>query len=191
MEIFGVDEKSVTPEMRAGAKAINFGVVYGQTEWGLAQQTGLTKKDARLFIERYFARYAGVRTYMDRVIEEARQGHGVTTILGRRRFLRGITSKNHAERQMAERMARNTPIQGSAADIIKLAMIRIAGELHGRKLGAKMLLNVHDELVFDVPKKERRAVEAMVVETMEHAMQLSVPLVVTVGWGENWDEAHP
>ena len=92
---------------------------------------------------------------------------------------------------MAERMARNTPIQGSAADIIKLAMIRISEELHRRKLGAKMLLNVHDELVFDVPKKERKTVEAMVVETMEHAMQLSVPLVVTVGWGENWDDAHP
>jgi DNA polymerase-1 len=191
MEIFGVDEKNVTPEMRADSKAINFGVVYGQTDWGLSQQTGLSRRDAKDFIERYFERYRGVETYMKKVIEEAGKGQGVTTILGRRRFLRGIDSKNRTERLMAERMARNTPIQGSAADIIKLAMIKINDEIHRRGMLTRMLLNVHDELVFDVPKKEKKAAEKMVVDIMENVVKLDVPLRVDVGWGKNWADAHP
>jgi DNA polymerase-1 len=191
VEIFGVGEKSVTPQMRANAKTINFGVVYGQTEFGLAQQSGLSRREARVFIEKYFERYGGVKRYMEKVIEEAKEGHGVTTILGRRRFLRAINSDNRTERLMAERMARNTPIQGSAADIIKLAMVKIDEKIREMKLEARMLLNVHDELVFDVPKKERKEVEKMVVEIMEHVVELQVPLAVTLGWGDNWASAHP
>jgi len=191
MEIFGVSEEEVTPEMRSSSKAINFGVVYGQTEWGLSQQTVLTRKEAKRFIEKYFERYKGVQKYMDCVIEEAKKGEGVSTILGRRRFLSGITSRNRNERLMAERMARNTPIQGSAADIIKLAMIGISDVIRKDKLETKMLLNVHDELVFDVPGKEKELLEALVIEIMENVIKLRVPLVVDVGWGDNWADAHP
>ena len=191
MEIFGVSGDEVTSEIRSQAKAVNFGVVYGQTEYGLSQQTGLSMKEARQFIQKYFERYGGVQDYMNRVIEEAHKGQGVSTILGRRRFLRGIDSKNRNERLMAERMARNTPIQGSAADIIKLAMIKINDWIHEQKLETKMLLNVHDELVFDVPKKEEKEVEKMVKQIMETVMELQVPLVVDTGWGGSWADAHP
>ncbi|MFH1438815.1 MAG: DNA polymerase I [Pseudomonadota bacterium] len=191
MEVFGVAGDEVTPEIRSQAKAVNFGVVYGQTEYGLSQQTGLSMKEAREFIRKYFERYGGVQDYMNRVIEEAHKGRGVSTILGRRRFLRGIDSKNRNERLMAERMARNTPIQGSAADIIKLAMIKINDWIHEKKLETKMLLNVHDELVFDVPKKEEKEAEEMVRKIMETVMELQVPLVVDTGWGSSWADAHP
>jgi len=191
MEIFGVKKEDVTPQMRASAKAINFGVIYGQTEFGLAQQTGISKHEAKVFIKKYFERYRGVKEYMDRIIEEAGKGKGITTILGRRRFLRGITSKNKTERMMAERVARNTPIQGSAADIIKLAMVKIDEKFTQKRFSSKMLLNVHDELVFEVPEEEKEEVEREVLEIMENVVKLKIPLVVSAGWGKNWAEAHP
>jgi DNA polymerase-1 len=181
----------VDPELRARAKAINFGVIYGQTDYGLSRQLGISRTEARSFIERYFERYTGVRGYMDRVIEEARSGEGVRTMLGRRRFLRAIDSRNHAERGYAERMARNTPIQGTAADIIKLAMVRVHGALAEEGLRSRMLLTVHDELVIDVAEDEREHVQRLVVDLMQGALDLAVPLVVDVGWGSDWGEAHP
>ena len=190
-QVFGVPIDEVDPAMRSRAKAINFGVIYGQTDYGLSQQVGISRREAKRFIDRYFERYTGVRDYMERVIEEARGGQGVRTILGRRRFLRAIGSANHAERTYAERMARNTPVQGSAADIIKLAMVRVHGALASRGLEARMVLTVHDELVLDVPVEECAAVEALVRSIMETAVTLSVPLVVDVGWGGDWGEAHP
>ena len=129
--------------------------------------------------------------YMDRVIEEARSGDGVKTMMGRRRFLRAITSRNHAERTYAERMARNTPVQGTAADIIKLAMVQVHEALEAQGFEAKMVLTVHDELVFDVPEAERPDVEKLVRSIMEGALELDVPLLVDVGWGEDWGDAHP
>jgi DNA polymerase-1 len=190
-QVFGVPHDEVTPELRSRAKAINFGVIYGQTDYGLSQQLGIARKEAREFIEKYFERYTGVSRYMDSVVEEARGGDGVKTMMGRRRFLRTINSRNHAERTYAERMARNTPIQGTAADIIKLAMVRIHAALAEQGLGARMVLTVHDELVLDVPLEERGQVEAMVRELMENALPLDVPLVVDIGWGEEWGSAHP
>jgi DNA polymerase-1 len=190
-QVFGVPHDEVDAELRSRAKAINFGVIYGQTDYGLSQQLGIPRKEARAFIERYFERYTGVRAYMDRVIEEARSGEGVKTMLGRRRFLRAISSRNHAERTYAERMARNTPVQGTAADIIKLAMVRVHEALAEQGCGAKMVLTVHDELVFDVPEAERHDVEHLVRTIMEDALDLDVPLLVDVGWGEDWGDAHP
>jgi DNA polymerase-1 len=190
-QVFGVPPDEVDAGMRARAKAINFGVIYGQTDYGLSQQLGIGRKEARSFIERYFERYTGVRAYMDRVIEEARSGSGVSTMLGRRRFLRTINSRNHAERAYAERMARNTPIQGTAADIIKLAMVKVHAALGREGLEARMLLTVHDELVLDVPGPEREQVRRLVTGIMEGVVELSVPLVVDVGWGADWGEAHP
>ncbi len=190
-QVFGVPHDEVDPELRSRAKAINFGVIYGQTDYGLSQQLGIPRKEARTFIEKYFERYTGVRAYMERVIEEARSGEGVKTMLGRRRFLPAITSRNHAERTYAERMARNTPVQGTAADIIKLAMVRAHAALAERGYRAKMVLTVHDELVFDVPRQERHDVERLVRSVMEGALELDVPLLVDVGWGEDWGDAHP
>ncbi len=190
-QVFGVPHDEVDQELRSRAKAINFGVIYGQTDYGLSQQLGIPRKEARSFIERYFERYTGVRAYMERVIEEARSGEGVKTMLGRRRFLPAITSRNHAERTYAERMARNTPVQGTAADIIKLAMVRAHAALAEQGSGAKMVLTVHDELVFDVPRQERQDVERLVRSVMEGALELDVPLLVDVGWGEDWGDAHP
>lgn len=190
-QVFGVPHDEVDPELRSRAKAINFGVIYGQTDYGLSQQLGIPRREAREFIERYFERYTGVRGYMDGVIEEARGGDGVKTMLGRRRFLRAIHSRNHAERTYAERMARNTPIQGTAADIIKLAMVRIHEALAREGLESRMVLTVHDELVFDVPEREREPVERLVRRIMEEALELDVPLVVDIGWGPDWGNAHP
>jgi len=190
-QVFGVPHDEVDSDLRSRAKAINFGVIYGQTDFGLSQQLGIPRKEARTFIEKYFERYTGVRSYMDRVIEEARSGEGVKTMMGRRRFLRAITSRNHAERTYAERMARNSPIQGTAADIIKLAMVRVHAALTEQGFGAKMVLTVHDELVFDVPRAERNDVERLVRSIMEGVLELDVPLLVDVGWGEDWGDAHP
>ena len=190
-QVFGVPHDEVDSELRSRAKAINFGVIYGQTDYGLSQQLGIPRKEARSFIEKYFERYTGVRAYMDGVIEEARSGQGVKTMLGRRRFLPSISSRNHAERTYAERMARNTPVQGTAADIIKLAMVKAHAALAEQGSGAKMVLTVHDELVFDVPAGERHDVERLVRSIMEEALALDVPLVVDVGWGEDWGDAHP
>ena len=176
-----------TKEMRRRAKAVNFGVVYGQGEAALAKSLDIAREEAAGFIERYFERYAGVRSYMDEQIERARRGEGVRTLLGRRRFLPDIHSPNRALRLQAERIARNTPIQGTAADILKLAMVALRAPVVA---GARMLLTVHDELVFEVPEDRVDEAARIVREKMEGVVELAVPLLVEIGSGETWAEAH-
>ena len=197
-EIFGVPEGEEVPfEQRRRAKAINFGVIYGKSDYGLAKDLDISKTEARAFIESYFARYQGVKEFMDKTVAQAKEGQGVHTLMGRRRFLPELKSKNYAARSGAERMARNTPIQGTAADIMKVAMVRLSRRLAEEShLGARMILTVHDEVVLEVPLDQEAAVEAMVVEAMMGASdlmgeaELSVPLVVDPGWGLDWAEAH-
>jgi len=189
--IYHVPEDSpLIPEMRTAAKAINFGVIYGKTDFGLGRELRIPRAEAHRFIEEYFELYGGVKRYMEETIARAHETGEVRTILGRKRPLPELRSSNHVARQQAERMARNSPIQGSAADLLKLAMIRVARSLKTQGLRSRMILTVHDELVFEVPKGEEKAVEAVVREAMEGAMALSVPLVLDVGWGKNWAEAH-
>ncbi len=187
-EIFGVPLEDVTPELRSRAKAVNFGVVYGISDYGLAKQTGVSREEARQFIDAYFRRYPMVKKYMDEAIEKARKDGYVTTIFGRRRPIPDINAKNRAVRGFAERTAINTPIQGSAADIIKLAMVRIFERLRKEGLKSKMILQVHDELIFEIPPDERDVMEKMVREEMEKVKELSVPLEVDIGVGETWYE---
>ncbi len=187
--IFGVGPLLQTGEHRRAAKAINFGIVYGLSAFGLAQQLGIPKNEAQRFINEYFARYAGVRTYLDQVLEAARRDNFVTTILGRRRPIPGLNSKNATNRGFAERTATNTPLQGSAADLIKVAMINLHRQLREQKLEARLLLQVHDELVLEAPDSEVEQVKRLTRENMEGAMQLNVPLVASVGVGLNWRDA--
>jgi len=189
-EVLGLFPEMVTDEQRRQAKAINFGVIYGMSAFGLAKQLGISRREAQTFIDTYFERYPGIRTFMDSCIAEAREKMYVTTLLGRRCAIPEINSKNGAVRGYAERNAINYPVQGSAADIIKVAMVRIAHRLVREGLETRMLLQVHDELVFDVPEGELENVTALVTEEMEGAVDVSVPLLVEVGHGHNWREAH-
>ena len=185
-EVFGVPAETMSKETRNRAKAVNFGIVYGISPFGLAAQLGIEQNEARLYIETYFERYAGVRTYIDRMLEETRREQMVRTMFGRVRPIPDIQSRNANQRGFAERTAINTPLQGTAADLIKLAMIRIDRRLAEEKLKTRMTLQVHDELVFDVPEDEIEPVSAMVQHEMEHVMELNVPLVADVGTGANW-----
>jgi DNA polymerase I len=185
--IFHVDRAAVTPQMRRVAKTINFGVLYGMGDSALSKRLGVPREEGAKFIEAYFKRYAGVRGYLDRALEDARSAGGVTTLLGRRRFLPDLSSGNRASRLQAERIAQNTPIQGTAADILKAAMIKLRAPVVP---GARMLLTVHDELIFEVPEGTEAEVGARVKETMEGVAKLDVPLVVEVGSGKTWAEAH-
>jgi DNA polymerase-1 len=184
-EIFRVNPALISPEMRRVAKTINFGIIYGISAFGLAAQLNLSRKEAATFIERYFAHYAGVKRFMEEIVEKARQDGFVTTLLNRRRLLPDINSSNKASREFAERTAINTPIQGTAADIIKLATIAATRRLSEEGLTAKLLLQIHDELVFEVPLQEIEATGKVVKEAMEGVMQLDVPLVVNTVVGEN------
>src|SRR5262249_18279491 len=188
-EVFGVSADSVSAEMRRIAKAINYGLSYGQTDFGLSRVLRIPREDAHRYIERYFTRYAKLREYMEKSIAEARRTGVSTTLLGRRRPLPGINAKRYNERAYAERIARNTPIQGAAADILKIAMIRVDERLQNQKWPAKMLLTVHDELVFEVPAERAQALAELARQEMEGALQLRVPLRVDIGIGPNWDEA--
>ena len=188
--VHGILPALVTAEMRSQAKMVNFGIIYGISAFGLSQRLGIPRKQAAELIEHYFEQYPGVKTYMDATIAGAREHGYVTTHLGRRRWLRDITSRNATSRQAAERNAINTPIQGTAADLIKLAMVRIQHEIETRRLRARMVLQVHDELVFDVPRDEIEVVRTLVTEAMRNALDLGVPLDVETGVGENWLEAH-
>ena len=190
-QVFGVPIAEVTREQRRLAKAVNFGVIYGQSGFGLAKQIHIPRSDAKTYIDRYFEKYQGVAAYMEQVIEEARTSGLVTTILGRRRPLPALATGSHRERSAAERMARNTPIQGSAADIIKLAMLRCQHLMETEFSGqALMLLTVHDELVFEVDEARAADLAQRVAQEMEASYELIVPLKVDVGMGHNWDEAH-
>jgi DNA polymerase-1 len=180
----------VTREQRAQSKTVNFAVIYGQTQFALARNLRIERSEAARYIKAFFEQYAGVQRYMDEVVEAARYSGGTRTLLGRVRKLPDLHQRNRQLREAAERVARNTPIQGSAADIIKLAMINIARGIAEQGLASRMLLTVHDELVFEAPPEERAALEALVVERMEHALELDVPLIVDRGWGKSWGAAH-
>jgi DNA polymerase-1 len=185
-QVFGVPPLMVDAEHRRRAKAVNFGIVYGLSAFGLSQQIGIDQKEAKRFIDAYFEKYAGVRTFIDRTLEQARAGLKVATLFGRIRPIPDILSKNPNLRGFAERTAVNTPLQGTAADLIKLAMIRIDAELRQRNLQSRMLLQVHDELVFEVPLDELDAMRSLVTQKMEEVYELKVPLKVEVGVGTNW-----
>lgn len=186
MDVFHVEADAVTSDMRRAAKAVNFGIVYGISDYGLSQNLSITRKEAAEFIDRYLKSFPGVKIYMDDIVREAKQKGYVTTILNRRRYLPDITSSNFNLRGFAERTAMNTPIQGSAADIIKKAMIDMADRLKKENLKATMLLQVHDELIFEAPREEIAILEKIVPEVMENAIALKVPLKVDYAYGPTW-----
>ena len=188
-EVFGIPLDEVTPELRRHAKAVNFGIVYGISDFGLARNLHISRKEAGDYISRYFTRYPGVRAFMDKVVAEAHETGYVTTMFGRRRELPAIKSRNFNQRMLAERMAMNTPIQGTAADVIKLAMIAAYRKLREAGVKSRILLQVHDELVLEVKESELETVQAILHEAMEHVVSLSVPLSIDVHWGRNWAEA--
>jgi DNA polymerase-1 len=189
-KVFKVELEKVTPDMRRKAKEVNFGILYGSTAFGLSQNLNISRTEAAEIIESYFKEFAAIKRYMDDSINMAREKEYVETILGRRRYLRDINSRNMATRGFAERNAINAPIQGSAADIIKIAMINIHRWLQREKLKTKMILQVHDELVFDLHVDEQKIVKSKVIELMKTAVLLDVPMEVEVGIGKNWLEAH-
>jgi len=189
-EIFMVPLDGVTSDMRRAAKVVNFGIVYGMSAYGLSEALSITPKEAAVYIENYFNKHAGVKRFMELTMQNARQNAYVTTLLGRIRPLPEITSTNAAIRQQADRLAVNTPIQGTAADLIKIAMVRISKALKTRNLSARMLLQIHDELLFEVPEKETNETLELISMEMEAALDLSVPLKVEIGWGKNWAEAY-
>jgi DNA polymerase-1 len=189
-EVFGVPMAGMDPMTRRRAKAINFGIIYGISAFGLGRQLGITPGEARGYIDAYFARYPGIRAYMERTKEEARINGYVTTAFGRRCWVPGIADRNPAKRGYAERQAINAPLQGGAADIIKRAMVRLPDALRDAGLRARLLLQVHDELLFEAPESEGKQLAALAKRVMEAAAQLSVPLVVDTGIGRTWAEAH-
>lgn len=190
MRVFGIEKaEDVTPNMRRQAKAVNFGIVYGISDYGLSQNLGITRKAAQQYIDTYFEKYPGVKEYMERIVREAKEHGFVETLYHRRRYLPDINSRNYNIRSFAERTAINTPIQGSAADILKIAMIELDKRLKEEKLSATMLLQVHDELVFEVPETELERLDKLVSEVMEHAVSLHVPLITDSSWGKTWYEA--
>ena len=190
VELFGVDEADVTPEQRNIGKTVNFATIYGQGATALGQQLGLARKEAKAMIDRYFAVYAGVRSWLDSTIETAHQEGFVSTLLGRKRYIPELSSNNFTDRAYGERIAANTPIQGSAADICKLAMLAISRQFQTHGFAAKMVLQIHDELLFEAPPDEVEAVTQVVRECMENPYELDVPLKVDIGAGASWAEAH-
>jgi DNA polymerase-1 len=189
-EVFGIPMQGMDPMTRRRAKAINFGIIYGISAFGLARQLGTTPAEARAYMDIYFARYPGIRAYMERAKEDARRAGYVLTPFGRRCWIKGIAEKNAAMRAYAERQAINAPLQGGAADIIKRAMVRLPAALRAARLKARMLLQVHDELLFEAPEDEVDTLAALAREVMQNAATLSVPLVVETGAGRTWADAH-
>jgi DNA polymerase-1 len=189
-EVFGTALGDVTAEQRRYAKVINFGLIYGMSAFGLASNLGIDRDTARNFIDRYFTRYPGVARYMERTRAQAKQHGYVETVFGRRLWLAEINSPNGPRRQAAERAAINAPMQGTAADLIKLAMIEVSRWLHGVQRRTRLVMQVHDELVFEVPEAEVEEVRARVPALMCGVARLKVPLVADVGIGPNWDRAH-
>jgi DNA polymerase-1 len=189
-KVYGIPVEEVTKEQRSHAKMVNFGIIYGISAFGLAERLNISRSDAKSIIDNYFMKYPGIKQYMDESIEKAREKGYVETILGRRRYLRDINSANQTVRGFAERNAINAPIQGSAADMIKIAMIRVHAELKKREMKSKLLLQVHDELVFDAYKPELEELTVLVKECMQNALPLDVPIVAETGYGKNWLEAH-
>jgi DNA polymerase-1 len=188
--VFGVTQEEVTREMRSKAKAVNFGIIYGQSAFGLSQSLNIPRKEAQEIITQYFIQYSSIKDYMDDQMAFAREHGYVETILGRRRYLRDINSSNAVVRGFAERNAINAPIQGSAADMIKVAMINVHRELKAMNVRTRLLLQVHDELVFDVPLDEVELVKPVIENAMKNAVKLKVPVEVGIGTGSNWLDAH-
>ncbi len=193
-EMFGIPVEGMDPIVRRSAKAINFGIIYGISAFGLANQLGISRGEAKDYIDSYFEKFPGIRKYMDNNFNFARENGYVETVFGRRTHTPNILAKNHMQKNYAERQAINAPIQGSAADVIRRAMVRMPQALRDANLSAKMLLQVHDELIFECPKAETEATCAKIKEVMERAalpaVQIDVPLIVDAGVGQNWDEAH-
>jgi len=189
-EVFDVALEQVTPDLRRSAKAINFGLIYGMSAFGLAQQLGMPRNQAQAYIDLYFNRYPGVKQYMDNTRELAKRQGYVETIFGRRLYLPDINARNPAQRQYAERTAINAPMQGSAADIIKRAMLACHQWIQNSGADVNMIMQVHDELVFEVAETQLQTATEQIRELMSHAASLAVPLLVDVGCGNNWDEAH-
>jgi DNA polymerase-1 len=187
-KLFGIPEEEVTPEMRRNAKTVNFGVIYGMSDYGLEQATNLSREEAAQFIALYFEKYPRVKEYLEATKEQARKLGYVQTVLGRRRFLPEISSSNRMVREAAERMAINAPVQGSSADIIKIAMINLHREMERRDLKSKMLLQIHDELLFEVPEEEVEEMKSLVNELMPRAVELRVPVKIDIKLGRNWGE---
>ncbi|HET9139640.1 DNA polymerase, partial [Actinophytocola sp.] len=187
--VFSVEPGEVTGAQRAKIKAMNYGLAYGLSAFGLSQQLRISTDEARALMDEYFAEFGGVRDYLHSVVDQARKDGYTSTIFGRRRYLPDLTSDNRQRREMAERMALNAPIQGSAADIIKVAMLGVHRGLRAANLRTRMLLQVHDELVLEVAEGERAAAEALVREEMGGAYDLQVPLDVSVGVGRSWNDA--
>lgn len=190
-DLFKVTAAEVTPEMRRTAKVINFGIVYGMSPYGLSKELGIHQAEAQRYIEGYFEAHKGVKEYLERVIEEARQKGYVKTLFGRIRYLPEINNPDPTIRQLGERAAMNTPIQGTAADIIKMAMVRIYREMKEKGLSSRLIMQIHDELVFEAKEAEAEEMEGIIIEGMEHVVELSVPLKVSIGKGISWAEAHP
>lgn len=189
--IYGLDEVDITSDMREVAKRVNFGIIYGLTSYGLSRDLGISVDEAQGFIDAYFLRYPRVKVYIQEQITKAQKDGFVTTLLGRRRYVPEINNKNQSIRQFAERQAVNTPIQGSASDLIKLAMIQIYNQINSKNLRAKMILQIHDELVFDVPAQELKELAKLVKMRMENVLKLDVPIRVNIKFGENWLEMEP
>jgi DNA polymerase-1 len=189
-EVAGIRADEVSDDQRARAKAVNFGIIYGSSAFGLANTLKIAVADAQETIDAYFARYQGVRRFLDETVERARERGYVTTLLGRRRYLPDLASRNRVLRQAAERMAVNSVIQGTAADLIKKAMVDVDEALAAGSLEARVILQVHDELVFEAPNSEVEAVSRLARDTMQDVHPLRVPLVVDVGTGADWREAH-
>jgi DNA polymerase-1 len=191
-KVYGVDAADVTKEQRRNAKAVNFGIIYGQSAFGLAENLGISRTEAKEMIDTYWKEFSSIKQYMDQQINDARELGYVQTIMGRKRWLKDINSSNQTVRGFAERNAVNMPIQGSAADMIKMAMIKIQAELKAQNMQSKMILQVHDELVFDALATEVDALKILVKQNMENALALpnGVPTVVEMGVGDNWLEAH-
>ena len=190
MEVFGVMPGMVNSEMRRRAKVINFGILYGMSPFGLSKELGITQSMAKTYIDKYFAEFAGVRRYIDHLVADARRDGYVTTLFGRRRYIPEINSSNFAMRQFAERTAVNTPVQGTAADLIKLAMINIEGKMSRDRYSSRLIMQVHDELVFEVRADEENSLKELIKSEMEGVIRLNVPLLVDIKAGKNWDEAH-
>ncbi len=190
VEIFGTTAERLDAQARRMAKAVNFGIVYGLSAFGLSRQLKIFPKEAKKFIDKYFQLYKKVKIYMERTVEDARDIGYTLTLMNRKRYLPDLNSKNRQAREAAERIAINSPVQGSAADLIKLAMINLDREIAQKKLNSRMILQVHDELVFECPSEEEEEMRALVKKEMEEVMPLKVPLVVDIGWGDNWNDAH-
>ncbi|MCG7947025.1 MAG: DNA polymerase, partial [Candidatus Thiodiazotropha taylori] len=189
-EVFGADLEAVSSDQRRSAKAINFGLIYGMSAFGLARQLGIERKAAQEYVDLYFDRYPGVAEFMDRIREQAHQQGYVETLFGRRLYLPDINARNHQRRTAAERTAINAPMQGTAADIIKRAMLAVDEWIEGEKPPVRMLMQVHDELVFEVEPGYLDEAKRVLTERMQGAAKLDVPLLVEVGVGDNWDQAH-